>query len=51
MFEAIPEELILKAALLAAAQMLVPTVPTGEREHDSDNPQCCRQSPGCEGSR
>ncbi len=47
-FEAIPEELILKAALLAAAQMLVPTVPTGERNmipiipNVADNPQVAR---------
>ena len=42
-FEAIPEELILKAALVAAAQMLAPTneVLSSQREHDSGNPPCC----------
>ena len=42
-FEAIPEELILKAALVAAAQMLAPTneVISSQREHDSGNPPCC----------
>ena len=42
-FEAIPEELILKAALIAAAQMLAPSSAalSGQREHDSENPRCC----------
>lgn len=45
-FEAIPEELILKAALVAAAQMLAPTSEalSSQREHDSGNPRCCESS-------
>ncbi len=42
-FEAIPEELILKAALVAAAQMLGPTSEAvlSESEHGSGGPRCC----------
>jgi hypothetical protein len=45
-FEAIPEELILKAALVAAAQMLGPSseaVPN-ESKHGSGGRQCCEGS-------
>lgn len=45
-FEAIPEELILKAALVAAAQMLGPSseaVPT-ESAHDSGRSRCCESA-------
>jgi hypothetical protein len=42
-FEEIPEELILKAALVAAAQALAPAVeaPAGRGERDSCRPECC----------
>ena len=45
-FEAIPEELILKAALVAAAQMLGPSseaVPT-ESAYDSGRSRCCESA-------
>lgn len=42
-FEEIPEELILKAALVAAAQVLAPAgeAPAGRGERDSCRPECC----------
>jgi len=42
-FEEIPEELILKAALVAAAQALASTVeaPAGRGKRDSCGPECC----------
>ena len=42
-FEAIPEELILKAALVAAAQMLGPPTEalSSQSEHDPGRPPCC----------
>jgi len=42
-FEAIPEELILKAALLAAAQMLGPAIEalSNQNEHDPGRTRCC----------
>jgi hypothetical protein len=45
-FEAIPEELILKTALLAAARMLGPAgeTPTGRSERDPRMPPCCTGS-------
>ena len=46
-FEAIPEELILKAALLAAAQMLEPDRSAAlppERAHGSGQSRCCGSS-------
>jgi len=45
-FEAIPEDLILKAALVAAAQMLAPAsegLPTGG-DRDTTRPKCCADS-------
>jgi Domain of unknown function (DUF2703) len=45
-FEAIPEELILKAALVAAAQLLAPTSDalSSQSECVSGKPQCCGES-------
>lgn len=45
-FEEIPEELILKAALVAAAQALAPAgeAPAGRGERDSCMPECCAPS-------
>src|SRR5215471_19763081 len=45
-FEAIPEELILKAALVAAAQMLRPSsdAVANESERGSTTPRCCETS-------
>ena len=45
-FEAIPEELILKAALVAAAQMLEPSSDSvaNESERGSTTPRCCESS-------
>ena len=42
-FEEIPEELILKAALVAAAQALAPAgaAPAGRGKRDSCAPECC----------
>ena len=42
-FEEIPEELILKAALVAAAQQLAAAgeAPSGQGERDSCRPECC----------
>jgi len=42
-FEAIPEELILKAVLVAAAQMLAPTSEalSSQSEHDPGRTRCC----------
>ena len=42
-FEEIPEELILKAALVAAAQALAPAgdAPAGKGEQNSCGPECC----------
>jgi hypothetical protein len=42
-FEAIPEELILKAALVAAAQIMRSTgqAVSSESTHGSDRPRCC----------
>ena len=46
-FEAIPEELILKAALVAAAQMLAPTNETlsSQEKQNSGNSPCCEDRP------
>lgn len=42
-FEAIPEKLILKAALIAAAHMLAPTPEalSSQSEHETGKTQCC----------
>ena len=42
-FEAVPEDLILKAALVAAAEMLSPTSEalSSQGEHGSCSPSCC----------
>ena len=46
MFEAIPEELILKAALVAAAQLLAPTSDalSSQSEFVSGKPKYCEES-------
>ena len=45
-FETIPEELILKAALVAAAQLLEPTSDglSSQSECVSGKPKCCEES-------
>lgn len=42
-FEALPEELILKAALIAAAQMMGPSgeAPSDQGDQSTGRPQCC----------
>lgn len=46
-FEAVPEELILKAALIAATRALAPKAehPSCHGELDSSKPKCCADSP------